>query len=54
MSFYEDFVSDGSACFICGEYIDGKSPGHPRQCKECGGDEKPDKPKKSKTKRNRK
>ena len=35
MSEYTEEVLDGFLCEECGGFIDGKSPGHPRKCKEC-------------------
>lgn len=34
MSFYEDYVADGSHCQCCGVYL-GKAPGYPRSCRHC-------------------
>lgn len=35
MSYYDDYVADGLCCQVCGAYIDGEEPGHPRTCEDC-------------------
>lgn len=37
MSFYEDYVEDGSHCMSCLGYI-GDDVGYPRCCRNCGGE----------------
>lgn len=37
MSYFEDYVADGLCCQTCGEVIDGKEPGYPRECDSCSG-----------------
>ena len=34
MSFYEDYVADGSCCMCCGVFI-GEDSGFPRACSDC-------------------
>lgn len=35
MSYFDDYVADGLCCQVCGSYIDGEEPGHPRTCEDC-------------------
>lgn len=35
MSYFDDYVADGLCCQVCGSYIDGEEPGHPRTCEYC-------------------
>lgn len=46
MSFFEDYVEDGLCCTVCGQVIDGKEAGYPRECEFC-------KPKIDKVERNK-
>lgn len=32
-----EMMVDGVLCEICGAYIDGPAPGHPRRCCDCDG-----------------
>ena len=36
MSYFEDFVEDGTACMECGEILDDQPAGYLRRCTECG------------------
>jgi len=36
MSYFEDYVADGSHCMTCLQYI-GDDVGYPRACRGCGG-----------------
>ena len=39
MGEFSDLIIDGFLCETCGEMIDGKESGYPRQCDECKGEE---------------
>lgn len=41
MSFYEDYVAEGSHCMCCGVFIGGDC-GYPRECADCAKPESPD------------
>lgn len=47
-----DSMVNGFLCEMCGVYLDGEEPGHPRQCEDCD-DDKP-KPKKKKKRKKKK
>lgn len=35
MSYFDDYVATGLCCQTCGEFIDRKEPGFPRECDFC-------------------
>lgn len=37
-----DMMVEGILCEICGEFLDGEAPGHPRRCASCKTDDWPE------------